>query len=60
MQAGFMPQSQPTRDGALDQAYSQYCASDIYVKIMMQFPAPPNKYSILQFTEFILKHRLRL
>jgi hypothetical protein len=54
----YASQSKPTRDEALDQAYSRYCASDIYTELMMQFSGPPDKYSILQFTEFLLMHRL--
>src|SRR6266850_2504383 len=51
-------QSKPTRDEVLDQAYSRYCASDIRNEVTEKFSAPPDKYSILQYTEFILKHRL--
>jgi hypothetical protein len=54
----YTSQSRPTRDEALDQAYSQYCASDIHIDLAMQFSASPKEYSIPQFTEFILKHRL--
>jgi hypothetical protein len=54
----YISQSEPTRDEALDQACSQYCTSDIYIELMMQFSAASNEYSILQFTEFILEHHL--
>jgi hypothetical protein len=54
----FASQSQPTKDEALDQAYSRYCASDVHDEVTKQFPASPEEYSTLQFTEFILKHRL--
>jgi hypothetical protein len=54
----FASQSKPTRNQALDQAYSRYCASDIHIEVIKQFTATLNKYSILQFTEFLLKHRL--
>jgi hypothetical protein len=51
-------QSKLTRDKALDQAYSRYCTSDIHIEVTKQFSALPKEYSTLQFTEFILKHRL--
>jgi hypothetical protein len=54
----YTSQSQPTRDKAFDQAYSRYCASNIHVDLTKQFCASPKEYSILQFVEFILKHRL--
>ena len=53
----YSSQLKPTRDEALVQAYSQYCASGVYDKIK-QFFASPKEYSILQFTEFILNHHL--
>jgi hypothetical protein len=54
------PQSKPTRDEALDWAYSRYCASGVHNEVTKQFSESlrPKAYSILQFTEFILKHRL--
>jgi hypothetical protein len=54
----FASQSKPTKDEALDVAYSQYCASGVHDELMKQFSAAPKEYSILQFTEFILKNRL--
>jgi hypothetical protein len=54
----FASQSKPTKDEALDEAYSRYCASGVHNELMEQFSAPPEEYSIPQFTEFILKHRL--
>ena len=51
-------QSKPTRDEALDQAYSQYCASNIHINLTKHFCASLKEYSIIQFTEFILKHHL--
>ena len=51
-------QSRPTTDEALDWAYSQCCASNIYIDLTKQFSASHKEYSIIQFTEFILKHRL--
>jgi hypothetical protein len=54
----YASQFKPTREKALNQAYSQYSASKIHNQITKQFSAPPGDYSILQFTEFILQHRL--
>jgi hypothetical protein len=54
----YASQSNPTRDEALDQAYSRYCASGVHNEVTKQFFAPPKEYSIPQFTAFILKHRL--
>jgi hypothetical protein len=51
-------QSKPTKDEALDEAYSRYCASGVHNELMTQFSAPPKRYSILRLTEFILEHRL--
>jgi len=50
--------SHPTLDDALDQACSQYESSDIHNAVKGQFSLPPEQYSILQFTEFVLGHRL--
>jgi len=50
--------SKPTIDEALDKAYSQYRASDIHSAVIGQFCAPSKEYSIQQFMEFILTHRL--
>jgi hypothetical protein len=54
----YVSQPKPTRDQALDQAYSQYCASNIHNKVRNQFSTSPVEYSILQFMEFVLKNRL--
>ena len=51
--------SRPTLDKALDQAYSQYKASDTHTTVKQQFLLPPKRYSISQFTEFVLSRRLR-
>ena len=51
--------SRPTLDDALDQAYSQYELSDTHNAAKEQFSLPPKEYSILEFTEFILSHRIR-
>ena len=51
-------QSKPTRDEALDRAYSRYCASGVHSEVTKQFFAVPAEYSIIQFTEFLLKRRL--
>jgi hypothetical protein len=42
----------------LDKAYSQYMASNTHDAVIKQLSAPPETYSILQFTEFILGHHL--
>jgi hypothetical protein len=47
-----------TRTKALDKAYSQYKQSGTHKVLKTQFPGSPNKYSIPQFTEFILQRRL--
>ena len=49
----------PTLGDALDQAYSQYEFSDTHNAVKEQFPLSPKQYSISQFTEFVLSHRLR-
>ena len=54
----YASQSKPTRDEALDQAYSQYCDSGVHNEITKQFFLHPKEYSISQFTEFTLKHHL--
>jgi hypothetical protein len=54
----YVSQSKPTILKALDQAYSQYCASNIHIELTKQFAASYKEYSILQFTEFILNHHL--
>ena len=54
----YASQSEPSRDEALDRAYSQYCASGVHVDLTKQFSAHAREYSIAQFTEFILEHHL--
>ena len=54
----YASQSIPSSDEALDQAYSQYCASGIHNEVTKQFNAPSKEYLIHQVTEFILKHLL--
>jgi hypothetical protein len=54
----FASQSKPTRGAALDQAYSRYCASSVDDEVKRWFSLGPDAYSIDQFTEFILQHRL--
>ena len=51
--------SRPTLEGALDQAYHQYKSSDTHNAVKEQFSLRPKQYSILQYTEFVLSHRLR-
>ena len=48
-----------TKD-ALNQAHSRYMVSDAHAAIHEWLTAPPVKYGVEQFTEFICKHRLRL
>jgi len=47
-----------TRAKALDKAYSRYKQSGTHEVVKSQFPGSPNEYSILQFTGFVLQHRL--
>jgi hypothetical protein len=54
----FASKLNPIRERALDRACSQYKSSDIHHKVREQFSAPPIQYSIFQFTEFIIQHRL--
>ena len=51
--------SRTTFDDALDQAYSKYESSDTHHAAKEQFSLSPNQYSILQFTEFVLSHRIQ-
>ena len=51
--------SRPTLEGALDQACSQYKYSIVHKAVKNQFSLPPEQYSVSQFTEFVLSHRLR-
>jgi len=50
--------SKKNSNEALDKAYFQYISSNTHNAVQECFLASPNQYSILQFTEFILKHRL--
>ena len=43
---------------AFDKAYSRYKSSDTHNAVKSQFSAPLSQYSIPEFTEFILGHRL--
>jgi hypothetical protein len=54
----YASQFKPTRDVALDKAYSQYCASNVHNKVKRQFTLDPEAYSIHQIIEFILEYRL--
>lgn len=54
----YVSQHGPSREEALDKAYSQYKSSNLQNAVRKQFSAPPIQYPILQFTEFILGHRL--
>ena len=44
--------------GAMDQAYYRYTSSDTHNAVKEQFSLRPTQYSILQFIEFVLSHRL--
>jgi len=54
----YVSQSHPTLDNALEKAISLYKSSDTHNAVKRQFSLPPEEYSILQFTEFVLGHRL--
>jgi hypothetical protein len=54
----YASQTQPTRTEALDRAYFRYVASEFHNQLTKQFAGPPEQYSVLQFMEFISKHRL--
>jgi hypothetical protein len=49
--------SRPSLEWALVNSISQYQASDTHSAVMRQFTAP-QEYSVSQFVEFILEHRL--
>jgi len=51
--------SRPTLDDALDRACSQYESSGTHDAVKEQFLLPPKQYSISDFIEFVLSHRLR-
>ena len=51
--------SRPTLENALDHACSQYESSGTHNAVKEQFSLPPEQYSISQFTEFVLSHRIR-
>ena len=50
--------AQPNSDEALEKAYSRYKSSDVHSAVRNQFSGPHSQYSLLDITEFILKHRL--
>ena len=55
----YAPASRLSLEDALDQAYSLYKSSGIHIVVKEQFSLRPEQYSILQFTEFVLSHRLQ-
>jgi hypothetical protein len=55
----YASQAQPVRHAALDRACSRYETSDTHNAATNEFSASSVEYSIPQFTEFILAHRLR-
>ena len=48
-----------TLDDAFDHAHSQYESSGTHNAVKEQFSLLWERYSISQFTEFVLSHRLR-
>ena len=54
----FASPSCPTRQEALNEAFSLFSRSDIHNEVNQLFELPPQLYSTRQFTEFILKRRL--
>jgi hypothetical protein len=56
----YASSSRPTLEQALYKAHNLYAVSGIHDAVTNQFNAPLRDYSISQFTEFILKHRLWL
>ena len=48
-----------TLDDALDHACYQYEISGTHNAVKEQFSLPHERYSISEFTEFVLSHRLR-
>jgi hypothetical protein len=55
----FASPSCPTREGAFDEAFSQFLTSGIHITVNQLFSLSPRLYSTQQLTEFILMHRLR-
>ena len=51
-------QPQLHNDEALEKAYSRYKSSDTHDAVKNKFSGPHSQYSLLDITEFILKHRL--
>jgi len=55
----FASPSCPTREEALDEAYSHFMSSGTHEAVNRLFLSSLEPYSPQQFTEFILTHRLR-
>jgi hypothetical protein len=54
----YASSSRPTLKKALNKACSQYIASCTHNEVIRQFTTHPQEYPILDFTEFVLQHRL--
>ena len=51
--------SRPTRQEVLDEACSRFISSNAHNVVHQEFVLSTESYSALQFTEFVLAHRLR-
>ena len=49
----------PRCEEVLDEACSQFISSNTHNVVHQEFVLSPKSYSALQFTEFVLTHRLR-
>jgi hypothetical protein len=54
----YASSSKPTLKKVLKKACAQFMASHVLDEIVNQFTAPPQEYSMSQFREFIVQHRL--
>ena len=55
----YVSPSRPTHEEALDEACSQFISSNTHNVVHQEFVLSPESHSALQFTEFVLTHRLR-
>ena len=55
----YASSSKPTLNMVVTNACAQFMASHVLDEIVNQFTAPPQEYSISEFTDFILDHRLQ-
>ena len=51
--------SHPTCEEVLNEAFSQFISSNTHNVVLQEFVLSPKSHSALQFTEFVLTHRLR-